>query len=154
MSGPSPPNNPPNRPVKMACFSQKSPIQPRPNLSNRVKYKRLIRSPYNSPPTSNVMTKEEKLELHKHFQFCGQNSLKWRRKCELMLPKIAEEKIWKRKGFHNIYEYAAKLAGMSKYTVDETLRVLDHIKDKPDILKVAKEKGINRVKPIAVIATK
>ena len=99
------------------------------------------------------MTKKEQEKLHKRFKFCGQKSLEWRRECELMLPKIAEEKIWERKGFNSIYEYAAKLAGMGKSAVDTTLWVMRKIENMPELKQVVAEKGIGRVRPVANVAT-
>lgn len=93
-------------------------------------------------------------EFHKKFMNFGRKALEWRRKCELMLPIIARERIWKKAGFSSIYEYAAKLAGLSKYTVDEALRVLRKIEDKPALQKIAEEKGVNRIKPVVTLATK
>ena len=100
------------------------------------------------------MTKEmNDKDLHKKFSKYGQNAKEWLRKCALLLPEIAKRKIWKKKGFGSIYEYAAKLAGMSKSSVDDALWVMKKIADKPDLKKIAEEKGINRIKPVANIAT-
>lgn len=72
----------------------------------------------------------------------------------MMLPEIDRKKVWRRKKFGSIYEYAAKLAGMSRSSVDEALRVLKKIDDKPALQKIAEEKGIQRVRAVATIATK
>ena len=66
-------------------------------------------------------------QLHKQFVEYGKNAREWMRKCELLLPEIERKKIWKRKNFLSIYEYAAKLAGMSKHKVDDSLRILRKI---------------------------
>lgn len=88
------------------------------------------------------------------FQAYGKNAREWVRRCQLLLPEIARRKIWKKKGFGSIYEYAAKLAGMSRYSVDNALWVLRKIEDKPELQRVVEEKGIERVRPIANVATK
>ena len=95
----------------------------------------------------------EDLQLHMRFSEYGGNAKEWLRKCALMLPEIERRKIWKKKGCTCIYEYAAKLAGMSKHQVRESLRVLRNIEDKPALRRVVEEKGINAVRPIAAIAT-
>ncbi len=92
-------------------------------------------------------------DLHKQFVFYGENARKWMRKCELLLPEIEKQKIWKKKGYGSIYEYAAKLAGMSRSKVDDCLWILSKIEDKPEIRKVAEEKGLGRVRPIVTLAT-
>jgi hypothetical protein len=98
------------------------------------------------------MKKEEK-HLHKQFVEYGANARLWMRKCVLLLPEIEKHEIWRKKGFGSIYEYAAKLSGMSRNTVNEGLRVLRKIEDMPALRKVAEVRGINAVKPVVTIAT-
>lgn len=98
------------------------------------------------------MKPEHKI-LHQKFQKYGANAREWMRKCVLLLPEIEKYRIWKQKGFGSIYEYAAKLAGMSRNTVDDALRIMRRITDKPALQKVIEEKGINAVRPVASIAT-
>ncbi|MFA6024756.1 MAG: hypothetical protein WC777_06210 [Candidatus Gracilibacteria bacterium] len=92
-------------------------------------------------------------KLHQQFSEYGQNAREWMRKCELLLPEIQEREIWRKKRFSSIYEYAAKLAGMSKVRVDESLRIYSKIKDKPLLMKVAESKGLQRLRPVALVAT-
>ena len=92
--------------------------------------------------------------IHEKFVHYGKNAKYWMRQCALLLPGIARQKIWATKGFSNIYEYAAKLAGMSKAQVDTALWVVRAIEDKPELKKVVEEKGINCVRPVIAIATK
>lgn len=93
------------------------------------------------------------LEIHKKFEMYGRNAREWMRKCVLLLPEIEKRKIWRKKGFGSIYEYAAKLAGMSRDKVNEGLRILKLIEDKPELMDVAREKGVLAVRPVATIAT-
>jgi hypothetical protein len=115
-------------------------------------------SPYLLTPKnmekSNKTLKDKVNELDVEFSEYGKNALDWRRQCELMLPKIVKFDVWKYKGCSSVYEYAAKKAGMSKYTVNEALRVMKKIEDMPELIDVAVEKGVGRVKPVATIATK
>ena len=71
-----------------------------------------------------------------------------------MLLKIEKNIIWAKKGFGSIYEYSAKIAGMSRSKVDEALWILHKIEDMPQLMKVAELNGIHRIKPIANIVTK
>ncbi|PIR54686.1 hypothetical protein COU74_05370 [Candidatus Peregrinibacteria bacterium CG10_big_fil_rev_8_21_14_0_10_36_19] len=96
---------------------------------------------------------ENELILHNQFSEYGKNAKEWLRKCALMLPKINRHRIWEKKGFSSIYEYAAKIAGMSRFQVQDALRIMHHIENKPAILKVAQTKGLNAIRPIAAIAT-
>ena len=93
-------------------------------------------------------------DVHQKFVTYGKNAKKWLRKCVLLLPEIEKLRIWEKKGFNSIYEYAAKLTGMSHMQVDDALRILRKIEDKPLLQKVVEEKGINAVRPVAAIATK
>ncbi|MBI5754353.1 hypothetical protein HZA40_04390 [Candidatus Peregrinibacteria bacterium] len=93
------------------------------------------------------------LITHQQFVTYGRNAKEWLRKCQLLLPQIERQQIWRRKRFKDIYEYAAKLAGMNRDQVNEALRVLHHISDKPALMKLFEEKGLQRVRPIAAIAT-
>lgn len=91
--------------------------------------------------------------LHERFKKYGLNAREWMRKCILLLPEIAKHRIWEQKGFGSIYEYAAKLAGMSRDTVDDALRIMRRIADKPALQKVVEIKGINAIRPVVTIAT-
>ncbi len=94
------------------------------------------------------------MDLHKKFVMYGSQVLKWRRKCELLLPEINRKQIWKEKRYSSIYEYAAKLAGMSRSSVDKALWVMKKIENKPELRKVVEDKGVNSVVPVANLATK
>jgi len=91
--------------------------------------------------------------LHKNFIDYGRNAKEWLRKCALLLPEIDRRQIWKKKGFSSIFEYAGKLAGMSRSSVELALRVLDRVEKMPALRRVIEEKGIQSVRPIAAIAT-
>jgi hypothetical protein len=90
-------------------------------------------------------------DLHEQFCLYGKKALEWRRKCELLLPAISDQRIWEKKGYSSIYEYAAKLAGMSRIVVDDSLRIMERIKGLPKIQEIAKESGLNRVKPLMTV---
>ena len=87
--------------------------------------------------------------IHRKFVFYGAQAFHWRRKCEVLLPEIVKRKIWAQEGYKSVYEYAAKLAGMSSSVVDSALWVMGKIENKPELLKVAEKKGLNSIKPIA-----
>ena len=91
--------------------------------------------------------------LHARFVNYGRNAREWTRKCVILLPEIERERVWEKKGFESIYVYAAKLAGMSRSCVDEALRVLKKIEDKPELRAVVEDRGVGAVRPVATIAT-
>lgn len=92
-------------------------------------------------------------EIHEKFSEYGRNAKEWQRKCGLLLGDIEKFEVWKKKGFSCIYEYAAKLAGMNKHQVDESLRIFRRIENKPALIAVAQKKGLYAVRPVATIAT-
>ncbi len=91
--------------------------------------------------------------LHLKFAEYGKNAKEWLRKCALLLPEIQKRRIWEQKGFSSIYEYAAKLAGMSRHQVKNALWIMKKIEDKPYLQEVAGEKGLNSVRPVITVAT-
>lgn len=92
--------------------------------------------------------------LHSQFVQYGRNAKEWIRKCQLLLPQIEKQQIWRRKRFHSIYDYATKLAGMNHDQVNEALRVLHKAEIFPSLMKVIEKKGINSVKPVLSMITK
>lgn len=92
-------------------------------------------------------------DLHQKFVKYGANARVWINKCKMLLPEIDREGIWHEKGFGSIYEYAAKLAGLSHGQVRDALRIMKKIEDKPALLKVAERKGLGAVRSVATIAT-
>jgi len=97
-------------------------------------------------------TPQEKI-LHDQFVQYGRNAKEWMHKCTLLLPHIEKYGIWRKKGFKDIYDYARKLAGMGRNKVNDSLRILKGIEDKPELMKVVEQKGIFAVKPVVAIAT-
>lgn len=93
------------------------------------------------------------LELHRRFSEYGVNAKEWLRKCVLMLPEIDERRIWAKRGFGSLFEYAAKLAGMSKNQVYDALRIVRKVEDKPALKKIIEEKGVNAIRPVIPIVT-
>ncbi len=107
-------------------------------------------------PTSQSPTPPQKTTintLHTQFKTYGRNAREWMRKCIMMLPAIDRERVWERKKFRSIHEYAGRLAGMSHDTVNDALRILRVAEHMPDIMKVIEERGINAVKPIVTLLT-
>lgn len=107
----------------------------------------------NIPRKMDTNSEQNINEIHEKFSEYGRNAKEWQRKCILLLPEIARHEVWKAKGFSCIYEYAGKLAGMSRGQVDDALYILRKIEDKPALMKVVEVKGVNAVRPVISIAT-
>jgi len=103
-----------------------------------------------------VLSDLQKLSDKRLFELCqqyGKNSRMWRRKFEALIPEIEKRKLHKKKGFYSIYEFAAKLCGLTQNTVNEILRVHQKLANKPHLLKQLKEQGWAKTRVVATIAT-
>ena len=73
------------------------------------------------------MTDKELYKLCKKF---GKRTLEARRKFAGLLPEVLKRHLYEKKGFSSIYEFAAKLAGMSHEQVNLVLRLERKFEDK------------------------
>lgn len=94
-------------------------------------------------------------ELYRKAKYYGKNALLWRRKFIGLLPEISKRKLYERKGFSSIFEFAFKLAGLSEQQVRTALNLEERFTNLP-ILKSLLEKGevsVNKLVRIQSIAT-
>lgn len=99
------------------------------------------------------MTDEKLYELCKKF---GKMVLEARRKFAGLLPEVYKRRLYEKKGFSSLFEFAAKLAGMSKEQVNLVLKLERKFEDKP-VLQNALTSGeisANKLVRIVSIATK
>lgn len=92
----------------------------------------------------------------KLFLLCqqyGNNAKMWKRKFEELLPEVMKRELYRRKRFISIYEFAAKVAGLSYDTVDRVLRVYKQLEDKPKLRALIVEFGWSKLQIISGIAT-
>lgn len=94
-------------------------------------------------------------ELYKKCATLGALSLQYRKQFCGLLPEVEKRKLYHKYGMHSIYEFGAKLAGLTHETVNEVLRVHELLMDKP--LLQAKltsgEIGYTKLRPVARVAT-
>jgi len=94
-------------------------------------------------------------QLYKLCKKYGRNALEARRKFIGLLPEVFKRRLYEQKGFASIYEFAAKLAGLSHEQVNSAIRLERKFADKP-ILKKALIEGeisINKLARVACIST-
>jgi len=99
-----------------------------------------------------MMLSDEK--LYKLCKQYGQRARVWRRKFIGLLPEVFKRKLFEKKGFSSIFEFAAKLAGLSEEQVRRVLNLEKKFEDKP-LLKSLLENGevsVNKLAKIASIA--
>ncbi len=99
------------------------------------------------------MTDKQLYRLCKKY---GARALQARRKFVGLLPEVYRRKLYSKRGFTCIYEFAAKLAGISKEQVQRVLQLDRRFQDLP-LLKDALASGevsANKLARIASVATK
>ena len=98
------------------------------------------------------MSNQELYNLCKKY---GAAALEARRKFAGLLPEVYKRQLYKKKGFGSIYEFAARLAGMSREQVQRVLQLERKFDDKP-VLKemlVNGKESINKLARVASIVT-
>jgi len=92
-------------------------------------------------------------ELFKLCQQCGSNIRRFQKEFAAYLPEVEKRRLYKHYGCHTLYEFAAKLAGMTKDTVDDIMNVNKKLEDKPELQSLISKQGWSKVKVVATIAT-
>ena len=104
---------------------------------------------------NNSITKITDQELLKLCDKFGKQALLWRRKFIGLLPEVNKRRLYERRGCKSIFEFAAKLAGLSEMQVRRVLQLEKRFEDKP-ILKNLLEEGrvsVNKLIRVVSIAT-
>ena len=94
-------------------------------------------------------------ELYRLCKKYGENALMWRRKFTGLLPEVNRRRLYERKGFSSIFEFAFKMAGLSEKQLRLALNLEERFKDKP-ALKGLLERGeasVNKLTRVASMAT-
>lgn len=92
--------------------------------------------------------------LHKEFVRLGRERNKITYKLLALLPKIYESQVFEQEGYANIYDYAAKIAGLSPGVVKKVLKIENKLKGMPHLQKTVETQGIHKVGIVAGLATK
>jgi hypothetical protein len=92
------------------------------------------------------------------FNLCkryGENVRNWRQKFAGLLPEVFKRRLYEKKGFSSIFEFAAKLAGMSQEQVRLVLNLERKFENTPSLhsLLTNGEVSANKLVRIASIAT-
>jgi hypothetical protein len=102
--------------------------------------------------TNRTLTDDQLFHLCKKY---GENARLWRQKFAGLLPEVFHRKLYEKKGFGSIFEFAAKLAGMSQEQVRVVLNLERKFEDKPVLknLLIGGKVSANKLVRIASIAT-
>jgi hypothetical protein len=98
------------------------------------------------------LTNEKLYELCKKY---GAEARFWRQKFIGLLPEVNRRRLYEEKGFSSIFEFAAKLCGLSGEQVRLALNLEKRFEDKPTLKKMLEngEASINKLTRIVSIAT-
>ena len=99
-----------------------------------------------------TLTDEELFSLAKKY---GQNALLWRRKFIGLLPEVYRRRLWEKKRFGSIFEFASKLCGLSHEQVRLTLNLEKRFQETPKLheLLVRGEVSVNKLARVVSIAS-
>lgn len=94
-------------------------------------------------------------KTHNLFKFYGAKCKEYRQKCIGLLPAVYKSKIYRQKGFASIFEYAAKLAGMSNELVKRVLSLDERFEETPALqqLLIAGKVSVHKLARVASVAT-
>ncbi len=101
----------------------------------------------------NSIISDSTKRLHQQFVTLGRERNKITYKLLSLLPQIYKQKIYETHGYATIYEYAGKLAGLSRSVVEKALKLENKLKDKPTLQKAIETQGVHKVSIVANIAT-
>ena len=104
--------------------------------------------------TQDLETPIIKKNLHDEFVRLGRERNQITYKLLALLPEINRLKVYEKKGFGNIYEYAARIAGLSPGVVGKALKIEEKLKDLPHLREKVETQGINKVGIVVGLATK
>jgi hypothetical protein len=98
------------------------------------------------------VTDEKLYELCKRY---GTSALLWRQKFTGLLPEVNRRRLYERKGFSSIFEFAARLCGLSQDQVHLALNLEKRFEKMPTLKKMLEdgEVSINKLTRVASIAT-
>jgi hypothetical protein len=101
------------------------------------------------------MTNLTNRQLHKLACEYGGRSLHWRNKFIGLLPELYRRRVFEDYGFGSIFEYAAKLAGLSQEQVRRRLNIEKKTEKLPEIKKAlaSGEISMNKMARVISIAT-
>jgi len=92
-------------------------------------------------------------ELYDYCRFTGINARIWSRRFVAAIPEVARRGLYKKHGFYSIYEFAAKVGGISHKNVNEALRIYEKFKEMPKMKELIGEVGLSKLRVVACIVT-
>ena len=105
-----------------------------------------------NPKSMKKLTDEKLYELCRQY---GKQALEWRNKFAGLLPEVNRRKLYEKKGFGSIFEFAFKIAGLSEAQVKLALSLDQKFADKPALrgLLVSGKVSAGKLVRVAAVAT-
>ena len=97
------------------------------------------------------MTDKQLFELCQRY---GKEARLARNKFVALLPEVYRRRLYRRKGFGSIFEFAAKLGGVSKNVVEEVIRVDRKLEEMPKLKSMIADVGLSKIRVVTGVATK
>src|SRR3989338_9046263 len=99
----------------------------------------------------NPISDQELLKLCRKY---GTQALIWRQKFIGLLPEVARRQLYKQKGCSSIFEFAAKLAGISREQVERVFGLDRKFENMPVLKKILVngEVSVNKLARVSSIA--
>jgi hypothetical protein len=88
-------------------------------------------------------------ELYKLCQQYGAEARQWKNKFVSLLPEVYKRRLYRKRGFCSIHEFAAKLGGVSRNVVDEVLRLDEKFKEMPSMRALIPEVGLSKLRIVS-----
>ena len=94
-------------------------------------------------------------DLYKRCRQYGANARLWTNKFAGLIPEVERRKLHRSHGYGSVYEFSAKLCGMTRQTVDEVLSLSQRLKGMPCLrrLLTTGKVGWTKLRIVAPVAT-
>lgn|SRR3989344_2638478 len=94
-------------------------------------------------------------DLYALSQQYGQNARFWKQKFAGLLPEVLHRKLYNRRGFASLYEFAFKIGGLNHLTVDKVLSLHARLQDKPALKEqlIMGSIGWSKIERVSYLAT-
>jgi len=93
-------------------------------------------------------------ELYEKCLIVGRNARRWKNEFVSLLPEVARRGLHKKHGFATIVEFAAKVGGVGRGTVEKIFQIEKYVADKPALQALIPKVGLAKVRTVATIATR
>ena len=110
---------------------------------------------YHFMQNPNFLEKLSDKELYSKCQYYGTVARVWRQKFIGLLPEVNRRRLYEKKGFDTVFEFAFKLCGLSDKQVRLALNLRERVEDKPALKKMLEngEVSMNKLARVVSIAT-